>query len=233
MGKHIKQTQKEVWKHQRFIVDDLFNSDNTYDWNAGLKILLPCIETAHKSYMDKNQIMLNNSAKYKDMLTWALGGDKRINKKIVRNLTHGLRGGIQHKNVLEGGITVTNEMRDGDSLLSCISKGKDGKVILILWSFWERVLLNIDQFYEFTGNDVLLKSVVGTLDPKQMTTQQLDDAISIVSGVPSGLLLNPTQDVTKFMQEFKKKAINEAISVTSDIMDSYESERDNQRKSNS
>ena len=94
MGKHIKQTQKEVWKHQRFIVDDLFNSDNTYDWNAGLKILLPCIEAAHKSYMDKNQKVMNNRAKYKDMLIWALKGDKRINKKIARDLAHGLRGGI-------------------------------------------------------------------------------------------------------------------------------------------
>ena len=228
MGKHIKQTQKEVWKHQRFIVDDLFNSDNTYDWNAGLKILLPCIEAAYKSYMDKNQKVMNNRAKYKDMLTWALNGDKRINKKIASKLAHGLRGGIQHKNVLEGGITVTNGMRDGDSLLSCISKGKDGKVTLILWSFWAWVLFNIDRFYELSGNDVQVKRAVGTFDPKQMTMQQLYDAISIKTGVPSGLLLNPTQDVIKFMQEFKKMAINEALSDTSDIMDSYESESDNQ-----
>lgn len=222
MGSNIKQTAKEVWKHQRFVVDDLFNSDNTYHWNAGLKILLPCIETAHKSYIVKYKQVPNSGSTYKDMLTWALKGDTRINKTIAQKLARGLRGGIMHKNVLEGGITVTNEMRHGDSLLSCISKGNDGTVILILWSFWETVLLNIDHFYMFTSNDVQVKRAVGTLDPKQMNLQQLHDAFSIMTGVPRGWLFNPTQDVSKFVQEFKKEAMNEALTTTSDTMDSYE-----------
>lgn len=234
MGKHIKQTPKEVWKHQRFIIDDFFYSDNTYDWNAGLKILLPCIETAHKSYMNNNQEAINRATEYKDMLVWALRGDPRINKTIVRKLAHGLRGGIQHNNVLEGGITITNEMRDGDVVESCISKDKDGNVILILWSFWEWVLINIDLFYGFTDKSIQLKHYISTLDSEKMTSQQLLVAVSIASGLPIDLTRNSKQDLKKIMQKFRKDAMDEGFSArsdlfsaTSDLMDSHDSKRDN------
>lgn len=228
MGKHIKQTPKDVWKHQRFTIDDLFYSDSTYDWNSGLKILLPCIETAHKSYMNNNQEVKYRSTKYRDMLAWALSGDPRISTKIARKLAHGLRGGIQHKNVLEGGITITNEMRDGDSLLSCISVGKDGNITLILWSFWEKVLFEIDQFYGLTDKSVQIMRHIGTLDPKQMTIPQLHFAIAIKASLPIEFFLYPEQDSFTLLRKFRKDAMDEALSVKSDLMDSRESNGDNE-----
>lgn len=228
MGKHIRQTPKEVWQHQRFTIDKLFYSDNTFDWNAGLKILLPCIEAAHKSYMHSNQETVNSSTKYRDMLAWALSGDVRITKKIVRKLARGLRGGIQHKNVLEGGITITNEMREEDSLLSCISVGKDGNITLILWSFWEKVLFEIDQFYGLTDKNVQIMRHIGTLDPKQMTIAQLHFAIAIKASLPIEFFLYPEQDSFTLLRKFRKDAMDEALSVKSDLMDSRESNGDNE-----